>query len=148
MELASCVLGWHDHKNTVLSWPLHGCWCCWLGCDGGSRYLHFAHSGFSLQCYWLISQFTKKKKKHYKLHTTSKLCEAGMCWMELVVPSWSDLCFRFCKLHSLEQLTFLSHRCIWPRYNTAEKLCFECYFNLSSFQYRYLLLTKPLPGSF
>lgn len=39
MELASCVLRWHDHKNTVLSWPVHGCWCCWLGCDDGSRYL-------------------------------------------------------------------------------------------------------------
>lgn len=61
----------------ILSWPFHGCWCCWLGCDGGSRYLHCAHSGFSLQCYWLISQFTKEKI--YILRTISKVSETGMC---------------------------------------------------------------------
>lgn len=94
-----------------------------------SRYLHCAHPGFSLQCYWLIPQFTKKNINYAQ----SKLCEAGRCWIELVVPSWSGLCFRLCKLHSLEQLTLLSHGCIWPRYNTAEKLCFECYFNHNSF---------------
>lgn len=51
-------------------------------------------------------------KNNSKLRTISELREAGRCWMELVVPSWSDLCFRICKFHSLEQLNFLSHGCI------------------------------------
>lgn len=82
-------------------------------------------------------------KNNSQLRTISELREAGRCWMELVVPSWSDLCFRFCELHSLEQLTYLSLGCIWPRYNTAENLCFECYFNPNSFWCRHLLPIKP-----
>lgn len=134
------VLLWPQKHNSELAFLW--LWCCWLGCDDGSRYLRCAHSGFSLQCYWFISQFTKKKKKIIN-YAQSKLCEAGRCWMELVVPSWSDLCFRLCKLHSLEQLNFLSRGCIWPRCNTAEKLCFSCYFNHNNYWCRYLLPTKP-----
>lgn len=102
MELASCGLGWRDHKsNSELAFPwllvlLAGLWW-WQQVPSVCTFR------FALQCYWLISQFTKKKK--IINYAQSKLCESGRCWMKLLVPTWSDLCFRLCKLHSLEQLT-------------------------------------------